>query len=292
MRAQAVSGAQSYKELCLAARNEEKRLAEFRKWQQYHQVGKDTSKSRDSDKRGEPKDKKMRADSLALVPQDARKCFVCHWAGHLACDCTKRTQNRGRRNEQPSSKQIATGQSSNADTDQKRTLQLLFPADDESGSKVDVVRVPDRGSRPRSARVDIQGVPAYGVVDSGSDVTIMGGELLYKVAAVAKLRRRDLKPPDKIPRNYDQRPFTLHGKMDMTITFGGRVLTTPVYIKMDTEEPLLLSEGVNCTDLHPIPVTRPFQIVGVDEMDLPITTLANKHHTRQQARPGLSRSIH
>ena len=45
-------------------------------------------------------------------------------------------------------------------------------------------------------------------------------------------------------RNYDQRPFKLHGRIDMTITFGGRVLTTPVYIKMDTEEPLLLSEGV------------------------------------------------
>ena len=31
MKASAVSGAQSYKELCLAARNEEKRLAELRK---------------------------------------------------------------------------------------------------------------------------------------------------------------------------------------------------------------------------------------------------------------------
>ena len=35
MRAPAVSGAQSYQELCLAARNEEKRLAELRKRQQY-----------------------------------------------------------------------------------------------------------------------------------------------------------------------------------------------------------------------------------------------------------------
>ena len=29
--------------------------------------------------------------------------------------------------------------------------------------------------------------------------------------------------------------------------------------------------------LHPIPVSRPFQIIGVDVMDLPTTALGNKH---------------
>ena len=29
--------------------------------------------------------------------------------------------------------------------------------------------------------------------------------------------------------------------------------------------------------LHPIPVSSPFQIIGVDVMDLPVTTLGNKH---------------
>ena len=29
--------------------------------------------------------------------------------------------------------------------------------------------------------------------------------------------------------------------------------------------------------LHPIPVSRPFQIIGVDVMDLPKTTQGNKH---------------
>ena len=37
---------------------------------------------------------------------------------------------------------------------------------------------------------------------------------------------------------------------------GGRVLSPP---------------------LHPIPVSRPFQIIGVDVMDLPLTTRGNKH---------------
>lgn len=37
MKAPAVSGSHGYKELCLASRNEEKRLVELAKRQQYHQ---------------------------------------------------------------------------------------------------------------------------------------------------------------------------------------------------------------------------------------------------------------
>lgn len=66
-------------------------------------------------------------------------------------------------------------------------------------SKVDAVHVADHGSHPRSARVDIEGLPAYGVVDSRSDIMIMGGDLLCKVTAIAKLQKKDFKPPDKIP---------------------------------------------------------------------------------------------
>ena len=70
-------------------------------------------------------------------------------------------------------------------------------------------------------RVDVQGVPAEGIIDSEADITIMGGELFRQVAAVAKLRKHDLMNPDKIPRNYDQCPFKLDGKMKLDITFDG-----------------------------------------------------------------------
>ena len=101
------------------------------------------------------------------------------------------------------------------------------------------------------------------MIDSGSDVTIMGGELLRKVAAVAKLHKKDLKPPDRYPRNFDQQPFKLHGRMDLKISFAGQEMITPVYIKMDTDEPLLLSEGV-CHQLgivqyHPQVAVRPLK---------------------------------
>ena len=244
MRAPAVSGAQTYRELCVAARNEEKRLDELRKRKQYQGPVKDHLRSRNTDKYSGPKEKrKYPVESIGPAPQEARKCFVCHRAGHLARDCSKRTESRGWKGE-PRSKQVTTEPSADAETNQSNILPLLFSSDDESDGGVGMVCVPDHGSRPRSAQVNIQGVPACGVVDSGSDLTIMGSDLLRKVAAVARLKKKDLKPPDKKPRNYDARPFKLHGRMDLTISFDGRMLTTPVYIKMDAEEPLLLSEGV------------------------------------------------
>ena len=58
------------------------------------------------------------------------------------------------------------------------------------------------------------------------------------------MKKRDLKRPDKTPRNYDQTPFMLHGHMDLDICFGDKTMCTPVYIKADAHKQLLLSEGV------------------------------------------------
>ena len=72
----------------------------------------------------------------------------------------------------------------------------------------------------------------------------MGGTLIRKVATVARLKKRDLKRPDKTLHNYDQTLFTLDGHMDLDICFGNKTMCTPVYIKADAHEQLLLSEGV------------------------------------------------
>ena len=64
------------------------------------------------------------------------------------------------------------------------------------------------------------------------------------MATAARLKERDFKPADRTPRTYDQKPFTLDGKMEMDITFEESVIRTPVYIKMDAHDQLLLSEGV------------------------------------------------
>ena len=106
------------------------------------------------------------------------------------------------------------------------------------------MRVNYRGSQPQYAPVLLQGVQARGVIDSGADITIVGGDLFRKVAAVARLKRSQLKRVDKVPHTYDRETFRLDGRVDLDVTFSNITMNTPVYVKMDTPEPLLLAEGV------------------------------------------------
>ena len=128
------------------------------------------------------------------------------------------------------------------DTPEQPPLGLLFSYSDGEGVKQ--VRVPDCGSCPHLARVDIHGVPADGIVDTVADITIMGGKLFALVAAAAKLRKRDFRKPDQVPRNYDGKDFHLDGCMEMDLMFQHIILATTVYVKMDAIDQLLLSEGV------------------------------------------------
>ena len=86
------------------------------------------------------------------------------------------------------------------------------------------------------------GGSATGLVDTGADLTIMGGELFKAVAVAAKLRKRDLHKANVTPKTYDQKTFHLDGRLDLSIEFDDKTLTTPVYLKMDSPDDLLLSE--------------------------------------------------
>lgn len=250
MKAAAVSGAQSYKALCLAARNEEKRLAELKKRQQYLKPSV-----------APPRPLKKLAENKPFVPTeskpgypkatspDTRKCFLCQKPGHLARECRARPTERGGQSnlrKTPVVTKKVTANPQAAEQGHFESLQeCLYSSDEDTATAtVSMVRVADKGSKSQCVQVQVQGVPAYGVLDSGADITIMGGALFRKVATVARLKKRDLKRPDKTPRNYDQTPFTLDGRMDLDITFEDRTMCTPVYIKTDAHEQLLLSEGV------------------------------------------------
>ena len=65
---------------------------------------------------------------------------------------------------------------------------LLSDSDDED--VIREVRITDKGSESRCVDVQVQGVPAVGIVDTAADITIMGGSLFKKVASVARLRKR------------------------------------------------------------------------------------------------------
>ena len=86
-------------------------------------------------------------------------------------------------------------------------LQYLYSSDSDDPGVIQV-RVRDKGSNAHCVKVSVQGVPIYGVVDSGTDITIIGGEMFKQAAAAAKLRT---------PHNYDQQPFHVDGRMDLDI---------------------------------------------------------------------------
>ena len=272
MQALAVSGAQSYQELCLAARNEEKRLTELKKRQQYMRGTPHQQQPKRMNDRPPAKPSGATPSGRDGTNTQTWKCYFCQEPGHLARNCPKKRPTQGsqrRPGTTPSQgsqrRPGATNQVTTSPEDGKRVrfeaLQEQLCSDDSSDDDVRVGKLTDEGSQPQCVKLQIQGVPAYGLIDSGADITIMGGILFKKVAAVARFRKRDLKKADKTPRNYDHTPFTLDGRIDMDLTFDGKTMCTPVYIKADAHDQLLLSEGV-CRQLgilHYHPSVEPWR---------------------------------
>ena len=272
MKAPAVSGAQGYQELCIAARNEERRLNELNKRQQYlRESAPETDTSRQHRRRGRSGHNRTHGvRNPATLPQgraeggsgptretavnrsttNQKRCYICNSPNHLANQCrSSRTESTGRtpstgnppRNPtQPATRQVVAQNGAEDIPTNPLDLLLSDPEDDT----VCQIRITDQGSGTRSARVEIHGVPARGIVDTAADITIMGGQLFKEVASVARLRKKDFKPADKTPQTYSRQPFSLDGRMDLDITFGDKTMQTPVYIKMDAPDQLLLSEGV------------------------------------------------
>ena len=91
-------------------------------------------------------------------------------------------------------------------------MACLHSSDSQDNSKcVQQVRISDKGSRQQYVLVQLHGVPARGVIDSGADITIIGGELFKRVAATVRLRKSQLRKSDKVPKTYDQKTFSFDG---------------------------------------------------------------------------------
>ena len=265
IKSPAVAGAQDYKQLCTAAKNEERRLSELKKRQQYYRVSNPSGPGQRQRNSLPPPVLKPRQPPMLKprteLPEPPTKkssrplprCYNCGSTEHLARNCHQtKTESRGPRwtiDKAAGARTVRGGTpSSNVTDEPARTDPMTFLASssdsEEEADAVRSVRVADAGSHTKCVRVLVNGVPVFGLVDSGADISIIGGDLFQRVAARAKLKKRDFKRADKVPHGYDRRPFTLDGRMDLDLEFNGYVINTPVYIKMDAHDQLLLSEGV------------------------------------------------
>ena len=240
MKSPAVSGAQNYKELCLAAKNEEKRQAELRKRQEYHRRNNQEQKKVGGMQQQWSTPTTQPTGKYMSPKQIGPRCYACGRYGHIERNCRmKKPESRGQTQRDPTQNRRVEVREESKPED-----FLYSSTSDSEDGEIRIVKVNDEGSQTVCAKVQIAGVPAYGIIDSGADITILGGELFKKVAAVARLKKKHLKKADKLAKNYDQGTISLDGRMDLDITFQEKTLNTPVYIKMDAPEQLLLSEGV------------------------------------------------
>ena len=269
VKSPSVSGALSYRELCMAAKHEEKRLAEVKKRQDNEKTSPTNRYRSDRPNSGAGASRGSNGNNSQTGSKDVRRCYLCNKMGHVAKYC--KTANKEKeasgslskcdekaKYSQPTSKAHVANKQVRTVTPRAMQVKpsgsgvsvdpvsLLYSSDSEGS--VDMVRVDDQGSRPQYVNITIQGVPTSGVIDTGADITIMGGELFKKIAKAAKLKKKNFKQPDRTPCTYDRNQFKLHGRMDLEISFDGKMLVTPIYIKMDAHDQLLLSEGV-CSQL-------------------------------------------
>ena len=88
VKSPAVSGSQSYKTFCIAAKAEENCIAELRRRQLYQRCG------RQPHSRQGPKQEMSPSQNVHILNTTPWKCYVCGSTQHLACKCPKGKQEQ------------------------------------------------------------------------------------------------------------------------------------------------------------------------------------------------------
>ena len=106
MKSPSVSGAQSYPTLCLAAKNEERHLAQLKKRQRYKDtLGMQQKATQASQLKFNPRQQLMadeRKSTSSSSGQTQKKCYTCGSTKHLQRDCTMSSTESKSGNQKPS----------------------------------------------------------------------------------------------------------------------------------------------------------------------------------------------
>ena len=183
LRSLNVSGAQNYHELCMSAKNEERRLLELKKGSLYSaSTTIPRAKVPPDDPQEKPKSYQRPLNSWNRKV-NIKKCYNCGSSDHLLQQCrVLKKESTGRLDVQRPTMGTKTVQSLQTKMPEKSSavrenpIDFLLSSDSEGEESVRVVKVEDEGSKSRWAEVELQGVPTWGIVDTGSDITIVGGK--------------------------------------------------------------------------------------------------------------------
>ena len=128
-----------------------------------------------------------------------------------------------------------------------KIVDSLFPPIEDSVSTVQDKEVMQTTTgTPKSIEVQIEGLPIRGIIDTGSDITILSGTAFQEIVTVCGIKREQFKPPDTTACSYGHQPLKLDGQLDLQVKFGEKSMCERVYIKLDATDALLLSEGMCC----------------------------------------------
>ena len=136
----------------------------------------------------QPERKDWKQKSISVDRQE-NCCFKCHRIGYYGQDCRAfGSESREHPGDECRARLGITNQVQShhraqalTPTAQEQSLSLddLFDYSDSKKTEIHQVRVQDKGSSPRQAQVEREGVPATGVIDSWADVAIIGGGPLH-----------------------------------------------------------------------------------------------------------------